>query len=84
MSVKILADSACDLPLSFFEENDVTLIPLKVHLNGEEYDDLLTIDSKNIYEAIREGKVPKTSQASPLYLKRSLRIWLKTRKMVSI
>ncbi|MGP9040843.1 DegV family protein [Cytobacillus kochii] len=66
MSVKILADSACDLPLSFFEENDVILIPLKVHLNGEEYDDLLTIDSKNIYEAIREGKVPKTSQASPL------------------
>ncbi|NRG44497.1 DegV family protein [Bacillus sp. CRN 9] len=66
MSVKILADSACDLPLSFFEENDVTLIPLKVHLGNEDYDDMITIDSKKVYEAIREGQVPKTSQASPL------------------
>ncbi|MDQ0268776.1 DegV family protein [Cytobacillus purgationiresistens] len=66
MSVKILADSACDLPLSFFEENDVTLIPLKVHLGDEEYDDIITIDSKKIYDAIRGGQVPKTSQASPL------------------
>lgn len=66
MSVKILADSACDLPLNFFKENDVTLFPLKVHLDGQEYEDLLTIDSTKIYEAIRLGKVPKTSQVSPL------------------
>ncbi|MBU8877428.1 DegV family protein [Bacillus sp. FJAT-29790] len=66
MSVKILADSACDLPLSFFEENDVTLFPLKVHLNETEYEDLVTIDPKTVYLAIREGKIPKTSQASPL------------------
>ncbi|KAB2330901.1 DegV family protein [Bacillus mesophilum] len=66
MSVKILADSACDLPLSFFKENDVTLFPLKVHLDGQEYEDLLTIDSTKIYEAIRLGNVPKTSQVSPL------------------
>ena len=66
MSVKILADSACDLPLSFLEENNVTLFPLKVHLDNTEYEDLITIDSKKVYQAIREGKVPKTSQASPL------------------
>ncbi|WP_066295011.1 DegV family protein [Bacillus sp. FJAT-29937] len=66
MSVKILTDSASDLPLNFFEENNVTLFPLKVHLNDHEYEDLVTIDPKTVYEAIREGKVPKTSQASPL------------------
>ncbi|WNS76829.1 DegV family protein [Bacillus sp. DTU_2020_1000418_1_SI_GHA_SEK_038] len=66
MSVKILTDSASDLPLSFFEENNVTLFPLKVHLNDTEYEDLVTINPKTVYEAIREGKVPKTSQASPL------------------
>ncbi|MBS4188841.1 DegV family protein [Bacillus sp. FJAT-49705] len=66
MSVKILADSACDLPLHFFKENDVTLFPLKVHLDDTEYEDLVTIDPKKVYQAIREGKVPKTSQASPL------------------
>ncbi|QED47198.1 DegV family protein [Cytobacillus dafuensis] len=66
MSVKILTDSACDLPLHFFKENDVTLFPLKVHLDDTEYEDLVTIDPKKVYQAIREGKVPKTSQASPL------------------
>ncbi|MFO1445511.1 DegV family protein [Bacillus sp. Bva_UNVM-123] len=66
MSVKILADSACDLPLSFYGENNITLFPLKVHLDDTEYEDLITINPKTVYQAIRDGKVPKTSQASPL------------------
>ncbi|WP_223592868.1 DegV family protein [Neobacillus bataviensis] len=66
MQVKILADSACDLPLSFYEDNNVTLIPLKVHINDEEFEDVKTIDPKTVYDAIRRGSVPKTSQASPL------------------
>ncbi|WP_026585282.1 DegV family protein [Bacillus sp. J33] len=66
MSVKILADSACDLPLSFFNDNGVTLFPLKVHLNDSEYDDLITIEPKQVYDAIRKGQMPKTSQVSPL------------------
>ncbi|MDN3015110.1 DegV family protein [Paenibacillus sp. BSR1-1] len=66
MQVKILADSACDLPLSFYEDNNVTLIPLKVHINDEEFEDVKTIDPKTVYDAIRGGSVPKTSQASPL------------------
>jgi DegV family protein with EDD domain len=66
MSVKILADSACDLPISFFNDNGVTLFPLKVHLNDTEYEDLVTIEPKKVYKAIREGQVPKTSQVSPL------------------
>jgi DegV family protein with EDD domain len=66
MQVKILADSACDLPKSFYEENNVTLLPLKVHLNGEEYEDVKNIDPKAVYNAIRNGSTPKTSQTSPL------------------
>ncbi|MBT2729271.1 DegV family protein [Bacillus sp. ISL-75] len=66
MQVKILADSACDLPKSFYEENHVTLFPLKVEINGKEYEDVKTIDPNTVYEAIRNGVVPKTSQVSPL------------------
>lgn len=66
MAVKILTDSASDLPLHFYEENHVKLFPLKVHLIDQEYEDLLTIEPKTIYEAIRNGHVPKTSQVSPL------------------
>ncbi|MBS4218026.1 DegV family protein [Bacillus sp. FJAT-49711] len=65
MSIKLFADSASDLPLSFFQENDVQLIPLQVHIDHDEYKDLLTIQPKKVYEEIRAGKMPKTSQASP-------------------
>ncbi|WP_066071049.1 DegV family protein [Neobacillus soli] len=65
MPVKILADSACDLPKNFYEENNVTLLPLMVHINEEEYEDVKNIDPKTVYDAIRSGIVPKTSQVSP-------------------
>ena len=38
MGVKILADSACDLPLEFYQENNVALIPLKVLIDENEYE----------------------------------------------
>ena len=63
--MRIFADSACDLPKSFFEENDVTLFPLHVLIDDKEYDDIVDIDSREVYKAIRNGKQPKTSQVSP-------------------
>ncbi|MBB4824482.1 DegV family protein with EDD domain [Sporosarcina luteola] len=63
--MRIFADSGCDLPKSFFEEHDVTLLPLRVLIDDQEYDDVVEIDSKEIYKAIRNGSHPKTSQASP-------------------
>lgn len=69
--MRIFADSACDLPKSFFEENDVTLLPLHVLIDDNDYEDLVTIEAKEVYEAIRNGKHPKTSQVSPeLFLKK--------------
>lgn len=68
--MKIFTDSGCDLPKSYYEENDVVLLPLRVHLNNKEYEDVISIDSKEIYDAIRQGAQPKTSQVSPeLFLK---------------
>lgn len=68
--MKIFTDSGCDLPKSYYEENDIVLLPLRVHLNNNEYDDVMSIDSKEIYNAIRQGARPKTSQVSPeLFLK---------------
>lgn len=69
MAISILADSASDLPLSFYKENDVSFIPLQVHLDGENFMDLQTIQPIEVYQAMREGKAPKTSQASPEYMK---------------
>ncbi|GLC87755.1 DegV family protein [Lysinibacillus piscis] len=63
--MKIFTDSGCDLPKSYYHDNDVILLPLRVHLNDQEYDDVLSIDSKEIYNAIRQNIRPKTSQVSP-------------------
>lgn len=65
MQIKILADSACDLPLDFYKNTGVILLPLKVQLEGKEYEDVKTIQPKTVYDAIRNGNIPKTSQVSP-------------------
>ncbi|MEG0259207.1 MAG: DegV family protein [Lysinibacillus sp.] len=63
--MKIFTDSGCDLPKAFYEKHDITLFPLRVQLNGNEYDDIIAIEPKEIYDAIRAGAHPKTSQVSP-------------------
>jgi len=63
--MKIYADSATDLPVSFFEQADVELFPLRVHIEEHDYEDMLGINAKEVYDKIREGHQPKTSQVSP-------------------
>lgn len=65
MSIKILADSACDLSKNHYNEYDIEMVPLTVHLDEKEYADGKEIKPKAIYDAMREGKSPKTSQVSP-------------------
>lgn len=72
--MKIFADSACDLPKSFYEEAQVDLIPLHVLMDGKEYRDVLDISALEVYDGIRAGQQPKTSQASPEYF---LNLWTK-------
>ncbi len=70
--MKIFADSGCDLPKSYLDDHDVTLLPLTVLLDGQEYQDIVDIDSREVFQAIRAGKQPKTSQVSP---DRTLAMW---------
>jgi len=64
--MKILTDSASDLPLQFYQENDVTLFPLKVLVDEKEYDDLVSITPEELYLAQAQNKNTSTSQVSPL------------------
>ncbi|SHM42982.1 DegV family protein [Gracilibacillus kekensis] len=65
MSIKILADSACDLSAEDFQKYDIEMLPLTVQLDGEDYQDGVSISSKQVYDAMRDGKAPKTAQVSP-------------------
>ncbi|WP_152657283.1 DegV family protein [Oceanobacillus sp. CFH 90083] len=64
MAITILADSACDLSEHYYNEYNIEMIPLTVHLDKNDYRDSIDINPKAVYDAMRGGKTPKTSQAS--------------------
>lgn len=80
MDIQIFTDSSSDLPLSYFEENDIHLIPLQVHIGKENYLDLVTINPLKVYEEIRSGEMPKTSQATPIQLEEAFVELAKSKK----
>ncbi len=57
-----MTDSAADLPRSVIEEYGIDVIPLQVIYHDEQYEDGVTIDPKDLFQGMREGKVYKTSQ----------------------
>ncbi|AIY06085.1 hypothetical protein Plano_2120 [Planococcus sp. PAMC 21323] len=63
--MRLFADSASDLPKDFFEKEDVVLFPLRVHIGDQDYEDIRGIQSIKVFDAIRSGNQPKTSQVSP-------------------
>lgn len=65
LKVKLFTDSGCDLPKEFFDEEDVQLFSLRVDFNNKNYNDIIDIDPKSVYDGMRQGAVPKTSQVSP-------------------
>jgi DegV family protein with EDD domain len=65
MSIKIMADSASDLTKEYFNEYDMEMVSLTVHLDETDYKDGIDILPKNVFDAMRKGKSPKTSQVSP-------------------
>lgn len=65
MSVGLVVDSTCDLPLSYYEEHQVTMVPLSVRFGEEIHRDWIDIDPDAFFARMRDGEVPKTSQPTP-------------------
>lgn len=65
MAVKILTDSACDLPEDIIKEYDIDVIPIIVIDDDKEYLDNVTIKPKDLYENMKKGKTYKTAQVPP-------------------
>ena len=65
MSVKIIADSTCDLSKDLLKKYDISVLPLHIVLGDKEYKDGLEISPDEIYEWSNANKeAPKTSAAS--------------------
>lgn len=65
MAVKILSDSACDLPKEILDKYNIDIVPIIVIKDDEEYLDGVTIDPKDLYYDMRAGQVYKTAQIAP-------------------
>ncbi len=56
-------DSTANLPKEYYKELDIHMIPMKIILNGNTYDDLSEeLPSKEYYQKMREGAIPTTAQ----------------------
>ena len=66
MKIKLITDSASDLPLEFVKNNDIDFVSLGVNIDGNFILDDLGENFKmdEFYSLIRQGKMPSTSQAN--------------------
>jgi len=62
MGVKIITDSASDLPIDIIEKYNIEVIPLLVHMQDKEYRDTVDIKPKEVYDYMRNGGTVKTAQ----------------------
>lgn len=69
MTVRIITDSACDLPKNIIDEYNIRVIPLLVYLENIEYLDGETLNPVDLFNGMRNGKVYKTAQIPPANFK---------------
>lgn len=66
MTLKILCDSACDLPESIIADLGIDVLPIMVIKGEKSYRDKIDISPKEVYDNMRNGVVYKTAQITPL------------------
>ena len=63
--IAIVTDSTADLPLSYYEANNVQMVPLTVRFGEKSFKDWIDINPKEFYQRMRDSDIlPKTSQPS--------------------
>ncbi len=66
MKIGIVTDSTADLPLEYYRDNNVVMVPLTVHFGDEVYKDWADMPPDRFYPtmeaSVAAGILPKTSQ----------------------
>ena len=65
MAIHIVTDSTACLPQGYAEEHGVTVVPLKVSLNGEYFRDGIDIANDEFYRRLVAGATAASTQPSP-------------------
>lgn len=64
MPIKILSDSACDLPEEILKKYNIDILPIIVIKDDQEYLDRVTIKPETVYDNMRKGELYTTAQIS--------------------
>ena len=66
MKIKLIVDSACDLPISYINENNIDFVSLEVNIKGKFFKDDFgkTISYDDFYALLRNGEMTSTSQVN--------------------
>lgn len=59
---KLIIDSTCDLNEAMRKHPKLEYLPLNIIIDGESYKDGIEIDLERVYEVMRKGEMPQTSQ----------------------
>ncbi len=64
---KIVTDSACDMPKSYFKEHDISCIPLGYMMDNVNYEgeDGAYMEPQEFYKKLVDGAMPTTYQVTP-------------------
>lgn len=66
MKIGIVTDSTADLPVEYYKQNNVVMVPLTVHFGDEVYKDWVDMPPDRFYPtmeaSVASGILPKTSQ----------------------
>ncbi len=65
MNFCITTDSGADLPPSYCQTHDITVLPLAFTIEGQTYHGSGAMDDKVFYDKLRAGALPTTSAANP-------------------
>lgn len=65
MNFCISTDSGADLPASYCNAHDITVLPLGFTIEGKTYHGAEAMDNKTFYNMLRNGALPTTSAANP-------------------
>jgi DegV family protein with EDD domain len=65
MSVRIVTDSTCDLPVDVIEQYGITVVPIYVNLENKSYQDGVNLDREGFYQQLESSKTfPSTASPS--------------------
>lgn len=64
--IKIISDSSADLPIDLIEKYDITLVPLTVTIEGQDYLEKVDLTPQEFFDKMFSTEtLPKTSQPAP-------------------